>query len=95
MGLRFSRLVDAVEVCRHGFTDPKTVGSRQHPFVDGALLGCAKAGLVSLWVVLDIEARNRREERRARLSIRFAFAEHKNICDCKLRDSLSESSAGG
>ena len=45
--------------------------------VDGVLLGCAKAGLVSFWVELDIEARDRREERRARLIIRFAFAEHK------------------
>ena len=41
--------------------------------MDGVLLGCAKAGLVSFCVVLDIEVRDRREERRARLIIRFAF----------------------
>ena len=44
--------------------------------MDGVLLGCAKAGLVSFWLALDIEARERREERRARLFIPFAFAEH-------------------
>ena len=44
--------------------------------MDGVLLGCAKAGLVSFWLALDIEARETREERRARVLIRFAFAEH-------------------
>ena len=44
--------------------------------MDGVLLGCAKAGLVSFWLALDIEARETREERRTRVLIRFAFAEH-------------------
>ena len=42
----------------------------------GCCLAVQRPAWCHFWLALDIEARERREERRTRLFIRFAFAEH-------------------